>query len=217
VAISDLINKNELTKDEGFLLCEMIGEEISLELISDRKVDLPFPFALKKPVSDRLIFFPGSFNPWHMGHLECLKGCPKGPIVVIPDRNPWKEVSDINPWDEVVELKEHLLQCDRDDIFIYPGFLALKEKNPTTNWLPQVNVKEKWLLMGDDLFLGLHRWNDIESILASLQGVYVCPRGANKIELQIQMESLQKIQNIEVIFLENHDYEGISSTKLRSK
>lgn len=217
MSISDLINKPSISKSEGFLLCEEIGKEICLDNISGRVINLPAPFSLKNPIEDKLVFFPGSFNPWHLGHLECLKGCPKGPIVIIPDRNPWKEVSDINPWEEVLEIKKNIEECKRDDIFIYPGFLALKEKNLTSRWLPEVNVAQKWLLMGDDLFLGLHRWHDIESILKSLQGLYVCPRGANKTELQIQMKSLHELANIEVVFLENHAYEEVSSTKLRNK
>jgi nicotinate-nucleotide adenylyltransferase len=211
----ELLSKNDLTSEQAFALCEWLGNEIDLQNINGRSLDLPKPFHLSEPVKDEMILFPGSFNPWHLGHRECLVKCPKGPIAIIPDRNPWKEFSQENPWQDVCIIREQLLSFERDDIFIDPGFLAKVQTNPTVNWLPHINVEKKWLLMGDDVFLGLHRWHDYEIILKNLHGLYVCPRLGNKVELEIQRDSLLNEASLEVIFLNHHDYEDISSTELR--
>lgn len=211
----DELSKKKLNSEQAYEVCRWLGEQIDLAKVANRKIPLPRPFSTGKMVTDRLVFFPGSFNPWHYGHRECLIKCPDGPIAIIPDRNPWKDVFESNPWDEISVIKEQVLRLEREDVFIDPAFLAKKEPNPTVTWLPHVNVQEKWLLMGDDLFLGLHRWQNFEKILECLTGIYVCPRLGNKVELTIQKESLLKIADLDIVFLEHHDYEDLSSTKLR--
>ena len=47
---------------------------------------------LSSYIEDEIIFFGGSFNPWHKGHTECIKLLPQGiPIVILPDNNPFKQ------------------------------------------------------------------------------------------------------------------------------
>ena len=42
---------------------------------------------------EELIFFGGSFNPWHAGHSNCLRLMdPHKTIIVVPDHNPFKEL-----------------------------------------------------------------------------------------------------------------------------
>lgn len=214
--MKEFLNKSILGPDRALELCRFIGDKIDLKNISGKKVDLPAPFALNEIILDKLIFFPGSFSPWHLGHSECIKKCPTGPIVIVPDRNPWKDIREMNPWDEICQIRIEIEKCERDDLFIDPRFLAKMEANPTSSWLPEVNVKKKWLLMGDDLFLGLHRWQDVQAILSCLTGIYVCPRQGNKKELEIQKKMiLENSNNLEIVFLESHEYEHLSSTKLR--
>ena len=215
--MKELLDKKNLDEKEAFEVCSYISEQIDLLNVANHKVDLPVPFSPSQVVTDEIVFFPGSFNPWHEGHTACLKGCEDKPIFIVPDHNPWKEVRKKNPWHEVVHIKENIKSISDKNITIYPGFLVEGKKNPTSSWLPHVNVEKKWLLMGDDLFLGLHKWFEVDKLLSSLHGLYVCPRGESKEELNKQKENFQKNFNLEIVFLDHHEFEDLSSTQLRNK
>jgi len=215
--VKELLDQDNLDLETGVSVCRFIADHIDLLNVSHRKINLESPFSPQSIVKDEIVFFPGSFNPWHEGHLACLINCKNIPIVIIPDRNPWKEVRTQNPWDEVVSIKKNISRLTTQDIFIYPGFLTLNEKNPTSSWLPKVNVKKKWLLMGDDLFLSFHKWFEVQKIIDSLHGIFICPRGAHRDLLDLQKDKLLKMGDLEINFLDHHDFEGLSSTVLREK
>lgn len=187
--------------------------------------NLGFPF--QKLKEEKVILYPGSFSPWHKGHLACLKALPKlsneqHQVVVIPDYNPWKELRETNLKDEVLTIWDSLslLRGRREDIQLglYLGFLANRKKNPTVEWISKVRAKEKWLLMGEDSFLKVHEWYKAKELLTLLKGIYVVPRGENRELVQAQKEHL--FQNFDpaliVEFLEHHPYEEYSSTYLRN-
>lgn len=172
---------------------------------------------LKIKKFDKAIFYGGSFNPWHEGHRACLDLCPDEPLIVVPDYNPWKDLKarSAGPWDLVVDLYHELKDTNYS---IYPGFLIMEEATPTVDWLPRVNLEEKYFLMGEDNFLKLHLWKDYDQLLKSISGIYVCPRAADPLDINSQIDRLKKeFPNLKMLFQAHHDYEHFSSTFLRNR
>lgn len=184
------------------------------------KKGLEFPFMplsnsneIHKSIKDSVTFFGGSFNPFHDGHLACLNLCPEKNIVLVLDCNPQKETRNFSPYEEYLKLKE-ILKDTR--YYIYPAFWGIEEKNPTSSWLPLVKIKEKNLLVGDDSYMKILTWVNPENLLKSLAKLFVVPRLSSIEEMLIQKEKLLKINpNLEIIFLADHPYKDLSSTKLR--
>ena len=114
------------------------------------KVNLPdflSPFSLPQ---EEIIFFTGTFAPWHEGHTLCIRSADVSPLVTAPDNNPWKEGQEA-PFDR---LKTIPLDLFGDGRFLYLGFLGLKGPNPTALWIPKVKAPKVSLVMGDDCFMG---------------------------------------------------------------
>lgn len=177
------------------------------------QVELP-PLFLKHPISESVTFFGGSFNPFHQGHRACLDLCPEKNILIVPDRNPFKDFSsNENVYDDFVKLANSLKDTRYS---LYPGFLSKKEPNPTSSWLPKVKIKEKNFLMGDDSFMDLLKWKNPEVIIKALTKLYVVPRKFTKADyLKIEKELLKMNPQLEVHYLAEHPYMNISSTELR--
>jgi len=174
--------------------------------------ELP-PLFLKHPIKDTVTFFGGSFNPFHEGHRECLDQCPEKNILIVPDRNPFKDVAAHDPVDEFFALAEKLRTTSYS---LYPGFLLKKEKNPTSSWLPFVKIKQKNFLMGDDSYMDLLKWKNPEVIIKSLTKLYVVPRKFQKENyVAIESELLKWNPALEVHYLAEHPYMNLSSTDLR--
>lgn len=186
---------------------------------------LSFPF---EPVSgDRVIFYPGSFSPWHKGHRACLSGLKTPPsgkawdVVIAPDYNPWKDMRETNLQQEVLTLWEELesISVERADLnfHLYLGFLAEKKKNPTNEWMRKVSANHRWMLMGEDSFLDLDQWIEVEKLLSALEGIFVVPREAPADRVLEQREKILTLKKLEIEFLDHHKYEHFSSTFLREK
>lgn len=163
-----------------------------------------------------LTFFGGSFYPWHLGHDACLKNHPRPyEILVLPDNNPWKDQKrEMCVWKFFRDL---CLMYKNELCSFYPGFLGTDEKNPTSIWLSKTEVPHRALLMGDDTFNGLSLWHEPEILLQNLERVYVVPRQFTESEF---FEAKRKVQalksDIIIERLDHHQYEAVSSTKLRS-
>ena len=176
-----------------------------------------FKQSLLKNVSNKteLTFFAGSFNPWHEGHQACLNLCPDKMVIVVPDSNPWKN--------QAVKVEQSLWAYYQDlsskiNSFVYTEFIGFKKPNPTINWLPEFSSHKKNLLMGDDSFLSLDRWKEAEKLILHLNKVYVAPRLVAKDILLKQKVKIENLNSkIEIIFLEHHEFEDVSSTKKRSQ
>jgi nicotinate-nucleotide adenylyltransferase len=165
-------------------------------------------------MKESVTFFGGSFYPFHEGHRACLDLCPEKNIIVVLDRNPLKALNDFLPYEEYLKIKEALRETN---YLIYPGFLAIKEKNPTSDWLPNVKAFKKNFLMGDDSFLDILKWKNPEKLLLALSKLYIVPRKFSDTERLLQKEILLKINpKLEIIFLPDHPYKEISSSVLRA-
>lgn len=189
---------------------------------------LGFPFG---PVQgERVIFYPGSFSPWHKGHIACLRGIPrpkggeKWSVVIAPDFNPWKknwkEVNTLDLRDKILSIWLSLerLSIDREDLkfHLYLGFLVEPQENPTALWMRKTLIKERWLLLGEDTFLQILQWTLAEDLINNLKGLFVVPRMAKSDNVNKQIAEISKISDrIDIQILEHHKYEHFSSTFLR--
>lgn len=202
--------------NDQYLKCKQIANCFEFMPDSDGKhsqIELPTLF-LKHPIKERVTFFGGSFNPFHQGHLACLDLCPEKNILVIPDRNPFKEQSDKNNvYDDFIAIAELLKETSYS---IYPGFLAKDKVNPTSSWLPFVKLEEVNFLMGDDSFMNLLSWKSPEVVIRTLTKLYVVPRQFCKSDyLLVEKELLKVNSKLEVHYLDKHPYMNLSSTDLR--
>lgn len=201
------INFSTLEEEREF--CRALGDLFSLFKVSERK---PPAWLLKRNLDDHIVFYPGTFDPWHLGHRACLELCPIKTVVVVPDFNPWKEeLERIGPWRKLKGLCSRL---EGTDFSIYPGFLSLEKGNPTVDWFPKVKNKKKSILIGDDSFLNLHKWKDIEVLTKHITTLFVVPRGEREAELERQVLNFPELH---IVFLGNHEFEDLSSTDLRGK
>lgn len=158
--------------------------------------------------SKEIIYFGGSFNPWHEGHSECLRKAPKNPLkIVIPDHNPHKEFSVRS-----LDLDEELIKSLNSNIHIYTGFFEQQINNPTIDWIADISLKLKShkhsLLIGHDSYINLSKWKNYQELLKCLDKIYVLDR---------ENESNERLYDINTVFLGSHKFEKLSSTKLRKK
>ncbi len=205
----NLADINLSSIEEESLFCRQLGERFSLFKSIPEKAPT---WLLKKELGDHVVFYPGTFNPWHLGHRACLELCPVKSIVVVPDFNPWKTDQErVGPWQKLKDLCETL---DQTDYSIYPGFLSLEKGNPTVDWFPKLTCKKKSLLIGDDSFLNLHKWKDVDELVKHITTLFVVPRGESEVELEAQV---LRFPELHIVFLGNHEFEEISSSELRGK
>jgi nicotinate-nucleotide adenylyltransferase len=169
---------------------------------------------LKNKSLESITFFGGTFNPIHLGHLECIKLCPEKNIVVILDRNPQKELREISL---LTELQTIVARLQSLDCSIYPGFWLNEKTNPTSEWILKVTIPEKNLLMGDDTFINFFSWINPDVILKNLSKIYVVPRSHQLHQLALVRDRCMEINpNLEIKFLSNHPYQKESSSNLRA-
>ena len=171
---------------------------------------------LKHEIKGSVTFFGGSFFPFHLGHMSCLELCPEKNIVLVLDCNPHKEQMDkMNPFDDFMHLCQTLAETP---YAIYPGFFGRNKPNPTSNWLPKVNILEKNFLMGDDSFMNLLKWHEPATLLNALTKLYVVPREYSVEGYDSQIEEVLKLNpKLQIIILPDHPYKNLSSTKIRNQ
>ena len=171
---------------------------------------------LKHEIKGAVTFFGGSFFPFHPGHMACLELCPEENIVIVPDCNPHKELLDkMNPYEDFMQL---CLTLKDTPYSVYPGFMGRNRANPTSGWLPKVNIPEKNFLMGDDSFMGLLNWTQPEVLINALSKLYIVPRDYSPEDYTEQIEKVKALNpNLNIIILPDHPYKNLSSTKLRKK
>ncbi len=181
--------------------------------------DLPKSFYKVPENSKELIFFGGSFNPWHKGHRTCLdlaaKMAPESHFIVVPDSNPWKDHSF-----EGCRFSFYRNLCEilaGTSYSVYPGFCGMSAPNPTIEWFPEVKAASKGLLLGDDSFFAIEEWKRGPELLGQIDRLLVVPRLESKDVIEsFREEFLSRYSNIEIDILDEHPYADISSTALRT-
>ena len=169
--------------------------------------------------AQEIVFFGGSFNPWHEGHSACVRLLPKDKaLIILPDHNPYKEVVD-SKVDVLKELKD-ITSSLNPNAHVYDEFLKAKRKNPTYYWLEalkrELPRKEFSLLLGFDSFTGIDKWIEAPSLLVLLHKLYVVSRLDNPSAKTEQVKRLKSFNpRLEINFLGGHPYEALSSTEIR--
>jgi nicotinate-nucleotide adenylyltransferase len=169
---------------------------------------------------DELIFFGGSFNPWHEGHSSCINLMDDSKtIIVIPDHNPFKELVKSGEKESSLQDIRSKLNEFKNPTYIFTEFFELNEKNPTHLWVSKIRAKfpskKISLLMGFDTFMGIDKWINAESLLGHLSCLYVASRLDNEELKNKQIQLISSLSPVHIHFLGRHDYEDLSSTELR--
>lgn len=175
------------------------------------------------PLHSKILFFGGTFNPWHEGHRMCLELAPKDiPLIILPDRNPSKELNSISE-NQIKQLQIELESLNSFKLMsLFLGFLKQSKPNPTIDWLNHLKSKRNdlkvYLLMGFDSFESLPRWIEGEKVIKHLSGVYLLSRKEDNETLKKAQEKiLSHNPHLDIHYLGHHPYEDLSSTNLRKK
>jgi nicotinic acid mononucleotide adenylyltransferase len=171
--------------------------------------------------SDEWVFYGGSFNPWHHGHQSCLNLLPEDkPCMVIPDRNPQKDLREESLVSTILEISTKAKF--KKFQYLVPTFLLQNKKNPTVEWVER--LKEDFpthkisLLMGFDSFSQVKTWIRSTDLLLALDTIYVVSRLEDDPDRLLALdEAHARAPDLNVVFLGKHDFENISSTDIRNK
>ncbi len=214
-------------------LTRIVDSSLEVELISKLSAFFDFPFAPEInvlgtapkwlgqiPSGKKITFYPGTFNPWHEGHLNCLELCPEANIVVVPDYSPWKSAGvSKSPWERVCELAKVIGKSQKTGLSLYPGFTVLSQPHATFDWLDKLQGYEISLIIGMDNFTSLSRWSKASELLNFLEKLYVVPRTFESLSDELLKEAFQfasvTAPSLEVIILPEHSAMDVSSTGLR--
>lgn len=197
----------------GAVVCEALGE--LWPLFKKSEYDLPKIFVKDSYTLEEGTFYGGSFNPWHEGHDECLKRSLSQNIIIVPDRNPWKENQEQKCFFK--SLKEILLRFENTPYSVFPGFYGKESSNPTVSWIGKTLIKKRGLLMGDDNFCQIFKWQNSQDLLAMLSKIEVLNRNHTLEEVtKIESEILKNHSTISIDLLGDHPHMDLSSTRLRN-
>ena len=197
-------------------------ETARLRFLNDHSENFAPPLSIELPLASDVVFFGGSFDPWHEGHTACIDLAPSEmPLIVCPDRNPHKP---IKKEDDIIQhflgLKKKIVTSTKRSLHVHPGFLLKTDPNPTVGWVlklkrhrPDLRVH---LLMGYDSFKGLANWTQADDLIKLLNGVMV----ASRLEQDVMHENDSKWAltlnpHLQIRFLGHHPHEAVSSTALR--
>lgn len=182
------------------------------------EVSLP-DFLYKVRDSQEVIFYGGSFNPWHEGHESCVKQAPSENIIIVPDYNPWKAKrnSFFGPTCRWASLRELALKFKDRGFSFYPGFWGIETPNPTSRWMPEVEYSQKSLIIGDDNFMSFDKWKNTKYLIGELERIYVIPRLHALTDIERKKREFESLFSTDVFqVMEPHEYQHVSSTAIRS-
>lgn len=171
--------------------------------------------------ADEIVFFGGSFNPWHQGHSACVELLPKDKtLIVLPDHNPYKEL--VNSDGGSPERIKKIVSKLHPNSLVFDEFFKANKKNPTFFWMEDLSHaipnKDYSLLVGFDTFTGIDQWIEAKKLLSLLKRIYVASRQDNPSVKETQTKKLKFLApNLEIKFLGGHPFEDVSSTELRKK
>lgn len=169
-------------------------------------------------LTEEIIFFGGSFNPWHKGHQTCLDMAPPDKtLIIIPDHNPQKKLIKHS----ILDIYQNI-RFNRPNLYCYPGFFLKEKLNPTIEWISRLkaNFPEKKfsLLMGFDSLQGLHSWKRSDQLKDYFDNIYFTARKEDFAQRDQVGQRLKREMGLKnIFFLGHHDYEDLSSSIIRQK
>lgn len=206
--------------DENFWV-GLEAARFSIFSVPNENTPLLPPLGIDFPLASDVMFFAGTFDPWHEGHRACLELAPKDfPLIICPDRNPHKPVRSDDQLERYLALEKILpLQ---EGMHVYPGFLLKEGVNPTVNWVLRVKRNRPdlrlHLLMGHDSFASLSSWTQASELVKLLSGLQVVSRGESDEQRMAALDWVTaQDPQLKVKFLGHHSFENVSSTGLRLK
>jgi len=214
----------ELAFDHGAILCEALSRFYSYMPLSEAKLtsEVYGCNTNKNTNTEEIVFFGGSFNPWHDGHKACIDNYieinPNITLLVVPDSNPFKKDTFVEGciWVYYQKMLSHLKETSCG---LYPGFCGLEVDNPTVKWLPHVNIKKRSMLLGQDSFCSFPHWQDSQILSKALSEIYIIPR--NVVGDMRRTEALNWFKSsaphIKLTFLKSHSYQSVSSSAIKEK
>jgi len=215
---TDLVGKFQLERDFFVAL-----QAARLSYLSERPEKFVPPLAIELPLASDVLFYGGSFDPWHEGHASCLRLAPADrPLFICPDRNPHKALkTQVDVVDFLVRLQAQLAPGLSAQQIFYPGFLLKTEPNPTVSWVLRLKNHRPdlrlGLLLGYDSFRSLSSWTKASELVKLLSFVYVVSRNEDEAHHATDSEFItQHNDKLEIVFLGRHPYEGVSSTQKRN-
>ncbi len=217
---SDLQGKFRLENDFWMAL-----DAARFAFLQERPEKFSVPLSYELPLASDVVFYAGTFTPWHQGHQACLQLAPTHlPLIICPDKNPHKPLTthqDVVSF--FLQLKQTIQQqATLKHLPLYPGFLLQQERNPTVSWVlrlkrarPDLRVH---LLLGYDSFQQLPHWTDARDLIKLLSGIMVASRLENDGAHQQDCMAVQQHNpQLQIQFLGHHPFEHVSSSQLRQK
>ena len=205
----------QLSFDHGAILCEAIGRFWPEMPGFDSRLEGVQPWGRPQDFSSpEVVFFGGTFNPWHEGHSACVQLAPQDlPLIVVPDTNPFK-IGMEQPcfWKHFREIHRNV----PPQVAIYSGFCGMETANPTYAWLSRTRWERRNLIIGDDCFNQVHLWFESQKLLRGLSGLYVVPRGGSNEAFQKQRDRIWVLApELHIERLPGHRFQNQSSSGLR--
>lgn len=173
-------------------------------------------------LNSEIVFFGGSFNPWHEGHSMCVKLLDKDKnLIIVPDHNPQKKLTQNLNKQSSIDSIALIAKELHPNTHIYTDFWELQTKNPTSFWIESLKQNTSLnlsLLMGFDSFSSIFTWIEADSLINNLSAIYIASREDDEQIKQVTIDKLMRINpRLRVIMLGHHQYEHLSSSKIRSQ
>ena len=163
----------------------------------------------------KIALYLGSFNPFHNGHLECVKTAlndfKMDEVIIVPTmQNPWKEekVLDINKrvdiiWEYIKELPISLYEK------VYRDLIETKLIPPYYSYATLHALKNKYcndeiyILCGEDTIKDIPNWMNGEAIIQDYNFL-ICDRPANSISSTQIREILRTRNKMDTHYSDEH-------------
>ena len=170
----------------------------------------------------RIGIYGGTFNPVHIGHIRAaeyaIEALELDKLLLIPNRTtPCKQdTASVDPQHRLTMLRIAVDGCEKMEV----SDMELTREGISYTYLTLRQLRCEYpdavfvLLLGSDMFLGIHNWKNADEILRNAQLGVFC-RGGRKEATAIQ-EQKERLETLGVaVQLVQNPVTDISSTQLR--